>query len=61
MEIIKKSGVLLFFFIFSYFIFNVLILQNRHTVLDHVYCLSMLQARKKHEILGTVSREIHFF
>ncbi|XP_073971357.1 centaurin beta 1A isoform X2 [Rhodnius prolixus] len=26
----------------------------RHTVLDHVYCLSMLQARKKHEILGTL-------
>lgn len=26
----------------------------RHTVLDHVYTISMLQARKKHEILGTL-------
>ncbi|KAK9501888.1 hypothetical protein O3M35_012526 [Rhynocoris fuscipes] len=26
----------------------------RHTVLDHVYCVTMLQSRKKHEILGTL-------
>ncbi|XP_014242118.1 arf-GAP with coiled-coil, ANK repeat and PH domain-containing protein 2 [Cimex lectularius] len=26
----------------------------RHTVLDHVYCISMLQSRKKPEILGTL-------
>jgi Arf-GAP/coiled-coil/ANK repeat/PH domain-containing protein len=28
----------------------------RHTALDHVYCLSVLQAKKKPEVLGTVSR-----
>lgn len=27
----------------------------RHTALDHVYCLSLLQAKKKPEVLGTVS------
>ncbi|KAL1138155.1 hypothetical protein AAG570_009847 [Ranatra chinensis] len=27
----------------------------RHTVLDHVYCINMLQAQKRHEVLGTVS------
>lgn len=27
----------------------------RHTALDHVYCLSVLQAKKKPEVLGTVS------
>lgn len=27
----------------------------RHTALDHVHCVTMLQARKRHEILGTVS------
>jgi len=27
----------------------------RHTALDHVFCLSVLQAKKKPEILGTVS------
>ncbi|XP_075237326.1 centaurin beta 1A isoform X2 [Lycorma delicatula] len=26
----------------------------RHTALDHVHCVTLLQARKKHEILGTV-------
>jgi hypothetical protein len=28
----------------------------RHTALDHVYCLSVLQAKKKPEVLGTVSK-----
>jgi hypothetical protein len=28
----------------------------RHTALDHVYSLSVLQAKKKPEVLGTVSR-----
>jgi Arf-GAP/coiled-coil/ANK repeat/PH domain-containing protein len=27
----------------------------RHTALDYVYCLSVLQAKKKPEVLGTVS------
>jgi len=27
----------------------------RHTALDHVHCLSVLQAKKKPEVLGTVS------
>lgn len=29
----------------------------RHTALDHVYCLSVLQAKKKPEVLGTVSKK----
>ena len=27
----------------------------RHTALDHVYSISLIQAKKRHEILGTVS------
>lgn len=27
----------------------------RHTALDHVYAISVIQAKKRHEILGTVS------
>lgn len=30
----------------------------RHTALDHVRVLSLLQARKRHEVLGTVSKVI---
>lgn len=31
----------------------------RHTALDHVHCVTMLQARKKHEILGTLLSYMH--
>lgn len=28
----------------------------RHTTLDHVYTISIIQTKKRHEILGTVSK-----
>lgn len=31
----------------------------RHTALDHVHCVTMLQARKRHEILGTLLSYMH--
>lgn len=32
----------------------------RHTALDHVYSLSILQAKKKPEVLGTVSKRYYW-
>lgn len=33
----------------------------RHTALDYVHSISLLQAKKRHEVLGTVSHIYHIF